>query len=305
MAGAPPLLSAPVQSPLTVFYFVFGPAVANHQQAAFSALTLLAQAAGDVRVVVLTDHPDYYGLFGDRITVEPLAAEQIDAWQGPHRFFWRVKVKALEFVRARYPGHVLYLDGDTFFYGDVRGLRATLDAGTHLMHLSEGALSTIRNASERRAYAAVGGRAFAGVQILPTDIMYNAGVVGVSAAASPCPIPLALQMCDEMCEAGAEHRFLEQFSLSVALARTGGVVVCPEVVGHYWGNKAEWSAWVGAFFTLGALRGYRLGDYVEAAREADLHALPVRVRMRHTNRRVKQLIDRYVPLIKERLYLTP
>lgn len=41
-------------------------------------------------------------------------------WQGSYGYFFRLKIKALEYVAKEYPNqNLLYLDGDTFIYNSL------------------------------------------------------------------------------------------------------------------------------------------------------------------------------------------
>jgi hypothetical protein len=80
---------------MQLVYLVFGPNEANHTQAYFSILTFLRQAAALTGITVVTDRPDFYARLAGRVQLLPVDATLLREWEGPHRFFWRLKIKAL------------------------------------------------------------------------------------------------------------------------------------------------------------------------------------------------------------------
>ena len=281
---------------MTLLYFVFGPALHNHLQANFAILSWLAHGDGTVdRIVVLTDAPEFYRFVtDDRVVIKTTDRAQLDEWEGPHQFFWRVKIKAIEAVAAEYPGsHVFYQDADTFCFNDPARLRALLDEGRNLMHAREGKLSELPTSTERKMWRQSKGQTFGGVTITPEHNMWNAGVVAVAAQNIATVIPLALAICDEMCAAGVTRRLVEQFALSAALGAEQPVLPANGTVGHYWGNKEGWNPLINAFFLRHQLAGTSYADQVAALRDFDFRQIPIYTRSSGTHRKLSGVVDKW------------
>lgn len=146
-----------------LLYLVFGPNAKNHSQATFSMLTFLRQGAALHGITVLTDAPEYYQHLAAHITVVPMSAATLTEWKGEFNFFWRIKIKALEYLAGQQPDTaLLYLDSDTFLHGALPELQAALGRGEAFMHELEGALSALPSKTEQRMWQQVRGQAFGG-----------------------------------------------------------------------------------------------------------------------------------------------
>ncbi len=259
---------------MILLYLTFGTDLAVHQQAAFSAMTFLARGAGEVEV--LTDAPEFYGGLSEKIRLRTITPAQLEEWKGAHGFFWRIKIKALEELALVHPGNdLLYLDADTFCFSVPQWLTRQLHAGTHLMHAREGIPSHLPTSTERTMGRQTVGKTFGGVTIRPDHEMYNAGVVALSAGRALEAVHLALAICDDMCAAGVTRRLVEQLALSVALRESGGIGAANAVIGHYWGNKADWNGRIARHFTTHFLRGSSLEEQIAATRGVDFREFPV------------------------------
>ncbi|MCP9234997.1 hypothetical protein [Lewinella sp. JB7] len=258
------------------FYLTFGPNLEVHRQAVFSAMTILGAPRPEVSIIVLTDAPEYYRFLGDRVTVRVTSAAELRDWRGPHDFFWRIKIKALEDLARRHPEeHLVYLDADTFCFGSLPRMRALLDGGTHLMHAREGTLAELPTRTERRMWQQCENRSFGGLTVDGASTMYNAGVVGLSAGGAARAVEIALRICDDMCAAGVIRRLIEQFALSVALASAGRLAAANFCIGHYWGNKEGWNTYTADFFLEHHLRATSLDEQLAAAGRVDFGVLPI------------------------------
>lgn len=279
---------------MTLLYFVFGTAVHNHLQANFAILSWLASGEGFDRIVVLTDAPEFYRFIDDdRVVLKATDRAQLDEWEGPHQFFWRVKIKAIEAVAAEYPGsHVFYQDADTFCFNDPARLRGLLDDGHNLMHAREGALSELPTSTEKKMWSQCKGQSFGGVTITKEHNMWNAGVVAISAANIAAVIPAALAICDDMCAAGVTRRLVEQFSLSVACGLDQPVLPANGTVGHYWGNKEGWNPLINGFFLRHHLHGGAYADQVEELKTFDFRQIPIYTKSSGTHRKLSGVVDK-------------
>lgn len=279
---------------MTLLYFVFGTATHNHLQANFAILSWLAYGTGIDRIVVLTDAPEFYRFIDDdRVVLQATDRAQLEEWEGPHQFFWRVKIKAIEDVAARYPdSHVFYQDADTFCFNDPARLKVSLDAGRNLMHAREGALSQLPTSTERKMWAQCQGKTFGGVTINKSHNMWNAGVVAISAKNIPRVVATALAICDEMCAAGVTRRLVEQFALSVALGIEQPVLPANGTIGHYWGNKEGWNPLINAFFLRHHLQQATYSDQVSELLDFDFHQIPIYTKSSKTQQKLTGLVDK-------------
>lgn len=279
-----------------VVYLVFGPNAANHTQAYFSILTFLRQPAALSGITVVTDRPDFYARLGSRVHLLPVDAALLREWEGPHQFFWRVKIKALEAVAAAYPGQaLLYLDSDTFLGGQAADLTRALAANTALMHEPEGELAALPSKTERLMWQQLQGRLWEGITLKNNALMWNAGAVGVPAERTTAAITLALHLCDAWCAAGVTRRLIEQLALSVALAETGPLAAASASIGHYWSAKPEWNQPIAAFLLASFLQNRSIEEEVGALSEFDFGAQPVKHRVKATRGRLENLAERLFP----------
>jgi hypothetical protein len=281
---------------MQLLYLVFGTNIQNHFQAHFSILTFLRQGQGELCITVMTDAPEFYRHLGDAIAVQVVEAATLREWEGEFKFFWRVKIKALELAARQQPTlPLLYLDSDTFVYGSLPGLRAHLGASQALMHEAEGLLSALPSKTERRMWQQVQGQSFGGVAITPQHAMWNAGAVGIPAARSQEAIALALGICDDLCRRQVTPRLIEQFALSVALAETYGLQPARPYIGHYWSTKEAWSELIGRFLLTSHLQNRTLAQDLAALDAVDFQAFPIKQQVRGTLGRLNNLTRRLLP----------
>ncbi len=281
---------------MQLLYLVFGTNIQNHFQAHFSILTFLRQGQGELGITVMTDAPEFYQHLSAAITVQVIDADTLREWQGEFKFFWRVKIKALEQAALRWPGvPLLYLDTDTFLYGALAELRQHLASGHALMHEPEGQLATLPSKTERRMWQQVQGKLFGGVQITPQHLMWNAGAVGIPVQHNHEAITLALHICDEMCRQQVTPRLIEQFALSVALAHTYGLHSAKPYIGHYWSTKDLWNVPISQFLLASHLQNRTLTEDLAALNHVDFQALPIKYKVRSTQSRLENAVRRLLP----------
>ncbi|MGI4744071.1 MAG: hypothetical protein ACRYG7_53660 [Janthinobacterium lividum] len=281
---------------MQLLYLVFGTNIQNHFQAHFSILTFLRQEQEELRITVMTDAPEFYRHLGAAIVVEVVEAATLREWEGEYKFFWRVKIKALEHAARQRPElPLLYLDSDTFLYGSLPALRQQLAAGQALMHELEGLLSQLPSKTERRMWQQVQGQLFGGVAITPQHAMWNAGAVGIPVARSQEAIALALSICDNLCRQGVTPRLIEQFALSVALAETYGLHAARPYIGHYWSTKSAWNEPISRFLLTSHLQNRTLAQDLAALDAIDFQALPIKHQVRNTQSRLENLTRRLLP----------
>ena len=281
---------------MQLLYLVFGTNIQNHFQAHFSILTFLRQGQGELVITVITDAPEFYRHLGAAIVVQVIDKATLRDWEGEYKFFWRVKIKALEQAAQQHPElPLLYLDADTFLYGSLPAMRQQLASGQALMHEQEGLLATLPSKTERRMWQQVQGQAFGGITMTPQHAMWNAGAVGVPAQRNHEAIALALNICDDLCRQQVTPRLIEQFALSVALAEVQGLHAARPYIGHYWSTKEQWNKVISHFLLTSHLQNRTLAQDLAALDEVDFTALPVKQRVRNTQSRLENLTRRLLP----------
>ncbi|MCX6296448.1 MAG: hypothetical protein NTX97_10350, partial [Bacteroidetes bacterium] len=225
---------------MNILYLVIGENPLHHAQTCFSIYSFLNQTNATDRVYVITDVPDFYNRLSEKINIIPINQAQLKDWQGEHKFFWRAKIKALEHICTLHPDEsVLYLDTDTFLFGNLETLKS--DLKNPMMHLNEGKLSERKSKTEKRMWQGVKNKIFGGITIQENHCMWNAGVVGIPANKGLKICELALTICDGMLAEKVTPYFIEQFSSSVALSENGDMKAADKYIGHYWSNKDEWT----------------------------------------------------------------
>lgn len=279
---------------MNILYLVFGEEQRNHTQAYFSICSFLGQMNESDRIYILTDAPKYYQRVAERVNIVEVSKGLLEEWEGVHRFFWRVKIKAIEYICSIHPNEdVMYLDTDTFLYADIHKLKA--DLKQPLMHLNEGKLSLLRSKTERMMWKQVGKKSFGGVVIQPNHCMWNAGVVALPALKGMNIVKMALAICDNMLLAKVSRRLIEQFALSVAMAEFGDLKPASESIGHYWANKVEWNEVIQRFLADSFLGSRSLEQDIAIVKQWDFAKTPVQKRVPNTQTRLKKLIEKLFP----------
>ncbi|WP_032093445.1 hypothetical protein [Necropsobacter rosorum] len=276
---------------MNLIFLTFGERLENHYQAVFSALTYLKDPLLK-RVLIVTDQPAFYTWLQDRAQVLAIDAQTLRDWQGEQQFFWRVKIKALEWVQAQYPAeHLLYADSDTFLARDLSAVQRALAQGNMLMHKPECRLDAGCDKTLRKMHRTLCGKTVAGIAIHPQTMMWNAGVIALPAHRAREVIRLTLRACDEMCATGCTRRLLEQFAFSIALNHAGELQACDKEIGHYWGNKGEWNGLIAEFLINARLKNLTVAQCIASLQSVDWSAIPLAKKQRSTNEKLKRLVD--------------
>ena len=282
---------------MNLIYLVFGSDFRNHLQANFSIESFLLQPNCVERIFVFTDLPEYFQSH-DKTKVETIRVDdaQLNEWQKPHGFFWRVKIKAIQTLIEKHPDtNWLYLDSDTFLYGDLEIINKELNSGNSVMHLNEGELSKLNSKTEKLMWIQSKNKTFHRITINEEHCMWNAGVIGIPRQGNKELIREILQFCDDMCASPVTRRLIEQFSFSVILDEKTKLVDCKSIIGHYWGNKMQWNAMIRDFYARSLLRNFSETERKESFAQIDLKKLPVFVRIPNTQRKLVKLIHKVFP----------
>jgi len=280
---------------MTTMYLTFGQKTEYHVQAYLSMLSFRRQMTAGDRLVMVTTAPEFYAHAASWAEVIPISDEQVKEWQGQYQFFWRAKIKAIEFVGNRYADDdLLYLDCDTVLRGPISWLKQQMADGHALMDTNDGHPSQMKTKT-LRMWQTVKGRTYGGITLGPEHNMYCAGVVGIPAAKRREAVTLALALCDGMLADKAERIVIEQYSLSVALYETTGLVETRDVIAHYWAAKDEWLQAAYELIARVRLTAATLDDELRLFDATDWASLPVYVHKSSTARRLRALVDRLFP----------
>lgn len=278
---------------MNIVYLVFGENMDHYQQVYFSMYTAMARKSSDDRIIAIAENPDLFNSFGNRIEVIPIDRGIIKDWEGEHKFFWRVKIKALQHIAEKYPNEsILYLDGDTFFYENPDDLRKSLENGQNFMHIEEGKLARLKSKTERTMWQQMHGKTYVKVKIDENTAMWNAGLIGISKQHFDC-LKLTLAINDTMCADGVTRRLIEQFAFSLGLNEYSKLKPADHIVGHYWGNKNQWNSVINGFLKEAFMKDFSFEQIIQKVQEMNLTKLPIRVRESSTQRKLTKLIDSF------------
>lgn len=276
---------------MNLLLLTFGSKLENHYQAAFCILTFLKDSL--VRnVLIITDRPDFYRFFDQRVQVISIDDEKLREWEGEHKFFWRVKIKALEYAFQKYPNeHLIYVDSDTFLANRLNLIKEDLDNGVSFMHMFEHYLSKKNSNTTKKMLRHLGGRDFCGIHINGSSEMWNAGVIALPKEKAKDLITLSLNVCDEMCRTDSPRRLIEQFSFSVSLKHLGVLKDCDRVIGHYWGNKEEWNNLIKTILVSHHLKNKTLQEQVDDLKGFDFSKIALVKKSSNTSIKLKEIIE--------------
>lgn len=278
---------------MNLLYIVFGDNMNYHVEAYLSILSFQKQLTKDDRIFVLTTKPEYYR--HAKVQILPISEQQIEEWKGPHKFFFRIKIKALEYLGQRYPDeHLLYLDSDTFLFGSLETLRQRLDEGCGLMHLQEGHPSKMSGGS-LKMWKKVQGKTYGGVTLGEKHDMWNAGVTGIPAGLVAQVTATSLAICDGMLNDGANTFILEQYSTSVSMAEHTKLCAANDHIGHYWGNKREWEHLSALLLVRSLMCESTVEEELATVTHELLMSTPVYVHKSSTGDKLRRLINKFFP----------
>ncbi len=201
-----------------------------------SILSAMAWAPPDSEFCIVTDQPESFGWFGDRIKILRVDAATLRDWRGPHNFFWRVELMCVLHAAAQGPANVIYHDSDVLMRKDLANLCAALSDGDVLMHEHEYDLSTARRRGQRRLWRQVAGREVAGFRLTAPCAMWNAGLIAVGSK-NHALLDQALVLLDALMDAGVHHNLVEQLAISTVFDATARLRQGRPWMDHFWANK--------------------------------------------------------------------
>lgn len=207
-----------------------------------------------VTIEIYTDRKsDLEEFFGNEpnLKIIEFTPEQLTQWRGQIQFVHRVKLEILK-LAAKSGDALVYLDGDTIFKLNPKDLFARISDGTSLMHIRESGLAEGRDLLTRKIAKFVKGKSFKTqtelLKIPPETEMWNAGVIGVSAANTKW-FQAMIDMTDTLYAKYQKH-VMEQLAVSYYLNRETSVIPAADVILHYWDQKPEFDSAIAKF--LGA-----------------------------------------------------
>ena len=281
---------------MNLLYITFGKEPSIYLQASFSIYSFLAQPQGVQSVNIITDSANHYQHLAPHVNIILMTEKELNAWKGEHQFFWRIKLKAIEKICQLYPNQpVMYVDCDTYLFGDISILQNSLKAGIALMHDNEGYLSARKNKTQQNMWKQIAGKTFGAIAMLPTHNMWNAGLVATPNTQNAADAALAITICDEMCRAGITRYFIEQYALALSLDKYYGIKEAKSEIVHYWSAKEIWNKQLGDFFMRAYFAQWKEAEIIEAMRNFDTSKLPAFQRVKNTNQRLKNVVDKWFP----------
>lgn len=276
---------------MNIVYFVFGSNINYYQQVIFSICTALVNKEESDRIIVIAEEPTLFKLVADFVTIIPIDNDIISEWKGDYNFIFRTKIKALQLIAERYPDqHILYLDGDTFFYKSLTVLKQELYKGNGIMHVKEDALYQKKTKTEKKLWSKVKDKTFANILVDKSINMWNAGVIGIPNTNFDL-INIALQINDEMCDNNALCFLVEQLSFSIVLEKQLKLNASDHVIGHYWGNKEEWDVIISDWMKKSLMSNYTLQEMIKEVKNVPFHEIPVYVKRPNTGIRLTKKIQ--------------
>ncbi|MBY0414161.1 MAG: hypothetical protein K2Q18_08345 [Bdellovibrionales bacterium] len=249
--------------PVTFLYFAFGDNLNSHTLANFSMLSLKKFAPDNSRIVIYTDKPNYYTFLSPIVEARMMEPSLIKEWQGKYNFVWRIKIMALLDSAKKDPGHLMYVDADTFALKNLDSMIEKLEKNYCFMHLKESLLSEDKAKNKVLMWQQTHNKTFGGMLVDKNSAMWNAGIVAFSEQEKIMLLERALKSTDEMCEQKVEQWLIEQFSLSQSLAYTNKLLQCDEWFAHYWGFKEKVLRNIQHFLSTILQQGLSINDAVK------------------------------------------
>lgn len=251
-------------------------------RAHLAILAAMAHAPAESEFCVVTDRPDLFGWFGDRLRILAVDAETLRTWRGRHNFFWRVELMAVVHAAAQGPANILYHDSDVFMRRDLADLCAALEEGDVFMHEWEYDVATARRAGKRRLWRLVAGRNIDGSIVAAPCPMWNAGLIAVGAGRHDL-LDRAVIILDQLMDDGVKHTLVEQLAITLAFGATGHLREGRPWMDHFWANKDNYAAAIDVQLAQILTRRLDVARAIELVRREPI-LLPLRVRKRWWSR---------------------
>ena len=273
----------------------FGDRIENHYQATFAILSYL-KSPHIQHICVVTDRPQFYQYFGDKVTLVDCSDSIMQEWRGEHDFFWRIKMKAIEAAVLQHPDqHILYVDSDTFLVNSLSEINQQLNSSVSLMHTVEGKLKTLSSKTEQQMWRSLQGQTFNNITINEETEMWNAGVIALPANQAQSLVTKAIELCDALCQTKCTRRLIEQFAFSLALKHHSTLRSAEKDILHYWGNKEQWNKKIIEFFMHSELSQTNIEQDITRIHHFDYASLPIIYKEKSTKAKLIRLLNKIMP----------
>lgn len=202
-----------------------------------------------LRIIVVSDHPEWFDDLP--VIVEEINGATIKKWKGEFNFLHRLKIEAIKYVRDKYDGDLLYMDGDTCFFKDAEPVVEKITAGKSLMHEFEGKLESRSNLTLKRTHdffvknPKIETTAGA-IELRPEQSLFNAGVIGISNSDAHL-LEQVLAFNDALYPIYRNH-VTEQLMFSYVLSQYTEISICNERIYHWWGRAEQAGQLLAGFF---------------------------------------------------------
>jgi len=279
-----------------LLYVTFGQNERHHLQACFSVYSFLARKASFSSINIVTDRPQFYKSIEKHVNIRPVSETTLHEWKGPFAYFWRIKIKAIEWLCRQRPNEpVLYLDSDTFLYGDFHEAFRIIKTGKAAMHINEGPLSDLATKTARKMYSQLSRLKIDGVDNPGHFNMWNAGTILIPNTKQGADIQYALQLCDQMTAKNITPYFIEQYCLSITMHLSYGLEPTSGFIAHYWSNRDGWNSVISTYFHQIYLQALSEDASLQLFNQLALRSVPERKKIRKANVRLKKMIDKLFP----------
>ncbi|MFZ7216699.1 hypothetical protein [Avibacterium avium] len=277
---------------MNLMLLTFGEKLENHYQAFFSIASFLKDKNIE-KIIVVTDRVDFYKIFENKVSFFEVDNELLNKWKGKHKFFWRIKIKAIQAIYNQFPEQdLLYVDSDTFLIKSLDELHTSLQNGKPFMHLKEELLSQGKSKTVREMWKCLQGKSFANIHIDKNTAMWNAGIIALPAKYADKMLELTLQVCDEICATSCPKRLVEQFSFSLAMNHISPLNSAENIIAHYWGNKNEWNHHIGEKIIYAFLNAQSLSQFLQNVSNFSIKHIPLLKKQSNTAIRLEKLINK-------------
>lgn len=276
---------------MTIMYLTFGSNIEYHVQAYLSMLSFYKQMTTEDRIVMVTNMPQYYKYAEQWADIISIDSQQIENWEGPHQYRFRIKTMAMKQQVERHPNeHLLFVDTDTFLYGNLDDLRSVMNQNMTIMHKNEGHPSKMKTAS-LKMWHTVKGKTLAGITLGMQHNMWNSGIIGIPAQLAPDIINHTISLLDAMLDTGVKSFNVEQYALSVAMFEHSTIKEAIQYVAHYWGNKQEWETLIYELIVKAHMKQLSFEEELAQIDINELRKHPIYIHKSSTGKRLKGFID--------------
>lgn len=247
------------------------------RQARFSMLALMEyipEFGTDYRLIVFTDQAELFTDLG--AVIEPLDAARIREFRGPNDFVHRMKIRALQEVMGKYPGHAVLLDSDNLTFKDPRPLFEKLEAGDSILNQIEERLNRpksplgkkFRRFFKKHPVIPIGSESLK----IPMDtVLWNAGIVGIPEE-KKFMLDQVLALCDYIYSRYQKH-IAEQVSFNIILGIHTRIQAGEAYIYHWFGHGQAINRIIADLFDqMEAKSVAEQIAAVSAVKEAVLHA---------------------------------